>query len=155
MQRLPHTKSCFVCGEANPIGLRLIMETDGQRVHAHFSPGPEHVGFKQTVHGGIISTLLDELMVWACAVQTKQFAYCAELNVRFLQPAIPGQPTLATAELVSNRRGKLFEAQAQLCNSSGTVLATATGKYLPLKGPLLAGMLDDFVGDASAFLTSQ
>ena len=152
MQPLPHTKSCFVCGEANPAGLRLIMETDGQKVQARFVPRSEHVGFKQTVHGGIIATLLDELMVWACAVGTKQFAYCAELNVRYVRTVGPGQTTLATAELVADRRGKIFEAQAQLCDLEGVVLATATGKYLPIKPALVAGMVDDFIGDPRAFL---
>ena len=152
MQPLPHTKSCFVCGEANPAGLRLIMETDGQKVQARFVPRSEHVGFKQTVHGGIIATLLDELMVWACAVGTKQFAYCAELNVRYVRTVGPGQTTLATAELVADRRGKIFEAQAQLCDLEGVVLATATGKYLPIKPALVEGMVDDFIGDPRAFL---
>src|SRR5215475_13925053 len=86
MQALPHTRSCFVCGEANPLGLKMRFETDGKIVHAKFSPRPEHIGFKGVVHGGLIATVLDEIMVWACAVQTKRFAFCAEMNVRFLNP---------------------------------------------------------------------
>src|SRR6185436_143631 len=89
MQVLPHTHSCFVCGESNPIGLKLRFETDGKCVRTRFVPKPEHVGFQQVVHGGILSTLLDEIMVWACAVQTKRFGFCAELSVRFLKPAEP------------------------------------------------------------------
>jgi len=96
---------------------------------------PEHIGFKQTVHGGIIATVLDEIMVWACAVQTRRFAYCAELNVRFASPLRPGEEVLATAELVSNRRDRIFEARGELRDASDRVLASATGKYLPLKRP--------------------
>ena len=84
MKLLPHTRSCFVCGEANPAGLKLRFETDGRVVQTRFVPRAEHVGFRQTVHGGLIATLLDEIMVWACAVQTKRFAFCAELSVRFI-----------------------------------------------------------------------
>jgi acyl-coenzyme A thioesterase PaaI-like protein len=72
MRKLPHTHSCFVCGESNPAGLNLRFETDGRVVRARFTPRVEHVGFKQVVHGGIIATVLDEIMVWACAVPTKQ-----------------------------------------------------------------------------------
>src|SRR5437762_54292 len=78
MQTLPTTKGCFVCGQQNPLGLKLRLETDGTSVQAQFTPEVVHVGFKGIVHGGIISTLLDELMVWACAVQTRRFAFCAE-----------------------------------------------------------------------------
>lgn len=147
MKTLPHTHSCFVCGESNPIGLKLRFQTDGRIVQTHFIPRPEHIGFRQTVHGGLVATLLDEMMVWACAVQTKQFAFCAELNVRFQNPLRPGETVVATAELVQNRRGRIFEAKGGLRNGTGDVLATATGKYLPIKEDLAAEMAQDFVGD--------
>jgi acyl-coenzyme A thioesterase PaaI-like protein len=147
MKVLPHTHSCFVCGESNPIGLKLRFETDGRIVQTHFVPRPEHIGFKQTVHGGLIATVLDEIMVWACAVQTKRFAFCAELNLRFINPLRPNHPVLASAELVANRRGKIFEARAELRDRSGLVIATGTGKYLPLKEAAAAEMASDFVGN--------
>jgi uncharacterized protein (TIGR00369 family) len=147
MKALPHTHSCFVCGEDNPIGLRLRFETDGRLVQTRFVPRPEHIGFKQTIHGGLIATLLDEIMVWACAVQTKRFAFCAELTIRFLKPARPNEELTATAELTANRRDRIFEAKAQLCNAQGLLLATSTGKYLPLKDELAADMASDFVQD--------
>jgi len=152
MRSLPHTHSCFVCGESNPLGLNIRFETDGKIVQTRFRPRPEHIGFKQTVHGGITATILDEIMVWACAVQTRRFAYCAELNIRYQAPARPDEELIAVAELVSNRRDKIFEAKAELRTLSGEVLATATGKYLPIKETTAVGMLDDFVGDPSAIL---
>src|SRR5580765_5067305 len=102
MNTLPHTHSCFVCGESNPVGLKLRFETDGRLVQTRFTPLPQHVGFKQTIHGGLIATLLDEIMVWACAVQTRRFAFCAELNVRFLNPVRPNEELTAIGELASN-----------------------------------------------------
>jgi uncharacterized protein (TIGR00369 family) len=152
MRSLPHTHSCFVCGESNPLGLNIRFETDGKIVQTRFRPRPEHIGFKQTVHGGIIATILDEIMVWACAVQTRRFAYCAELNIRYQAPARPDEELIAVAELVSNRRDKIFEAKAELRTLSGEVLATATGKYLPIKETTAVGMLDDFVGDPGDIL---
>jgi uncharacterized protein (TIGR00369 family) len=147
MRALPHTHSCFVCGQSNPAGLKLRFETDGRVVHARFMPRAEHVGFKQVIHGGIISSVLDEIMVWACAVGTRRFAFCAELNVRFVKSARPGEETLASAELVENRRNKIFKAKAQLRNAAGELLASATGKYLPLKEVEETRMAADFVGD--------
>ena len=149
MQMLPHTRSCFVCGEANAAGLKLRFETDGQIVQTRFRPRPEHVGFKQTVHGGIIATLLDEIMVWACAVRTRRFAFCAELNVRFLGPLRPDAEVVAIGELAANRKNRIFEAKAVLRDQSGQTLAEATGKYLPIQAGDLSEMVTDFVGDPS------
>src|SRR5258708_4004934 len=147
MKALPHTRSCFVCGESNPIGLKLRFETDGRVVQTRFVPLPEHIGFKQTVHGGLLATVLDEIMVWACAVQAKRFAFCAELNVRFLNPVVPGAEVTATAELAANRKNRIFEAKANLSDQTGLVLATATGKYIPVKEMDAREMATDFVED--------
>ena len=152
MRELPHTRSCFVCGESNPSGLRLRFETDGGVVQTRFCPRPDHSGFQNVMHGGLIATVLDEVMVWACAVGTGKFAFCAEFTVRFLKPVRPEEPLVATGELTTNRKQKIFEAQATLRNAAGEILATATGKYLPLKGPDSAKMLADVVGDASWLL---
>jgi len=147
MIELPHTRSCFVCGEANPSGLNLRFETDGRLVRARFVPRPEHVGFRDTLHGGLIATVLDEIMVWACAVPTRQFSFCAELTVRYVNPVRPGEPVIALAELLANRRDRIFEASGELRTESGLLLASAKGKYLPMKNPNAAEMATDFVGD--------
>jgi len=148
MVKLPHTKSCFVCGVNNPLGLRLDFETDGEMVRARYAPRPEHSGFKEAVHGGLISTVLDEAMVWAIGVRTKRFTYCAELRVRFLELVQPKGEFTVVAELVANRSNKLFEAKAELQNRRGEVHAKATGKYLPIKGEALAVLIKDFAESA-------
>jgi acyl-coenzyme A thioesterase PaaI-like protein len=90
-------------------------------------------------------------MVWACAVATRQFGFCAEMTVRFQRPLQPGAKAVATAELVANRRDRIFEAKAELRDSAGALLASATGKYLPIKAADLAELAADMVGDAGMF----
>lgn len=149
MKELPHTHSCFVCGESNPLGLKLRFHTDGRVVTARFKPCPEHIGFKGVIHGGITATVLDEIMVWACVVATKKFAYCAELNVRYLKPLAPDQEVMVTSELVADRKGRIFEAKATVLDAAGEPLVSATGKYMPIREVDAALMMADFVGDAS------
>ena len=132
----------------------MRFETDGQIVQTRFVPKAEHVGFRQIVHGGLLATLLDEIMVWACAVKTNRFAFCAELNVRFMHPVHPGEEVVATAELASNRRDKVFEVKGELRNASGLALVRSTGKYLPIGEAEAREMATDFVGDARRFSIS-
>jgi uncharacterized protein (TIGR00369 family) len=152
MKLLPHTRSCFVCGESNPFGLKLRFETDGRLVQTRFVPQAEHIGFKGVVHGGIMATVLDEIMVWACAVPTRKFAYCAELTVRYLQPVVPGAEIIVTGELVANRKDRIYEAKAAAFTTAKVALAEATGKYLPIKAIDLSEMARDFVGDTGWLL---
>ena len=149
MKELPHTHTCFVCGESNPHGLNLRFWEDGDVVRARFTPGAEHAGFKGVTHGGLLATVLDEIMVWACAVRTKRFAYCAEMTVRFLRPVAPGAELTAIGRLVEDRRGRVFQAAGKLVDSSGTVVASSTGKYLPIKDEQTGVMAEDLVGDTS------
>lgn len=148
MRELPHTHSCFVCGESNAIGFRLRFETDGRVVQTRFRPRREHIGFQNVMHGGLIATILDEVMVWACAVATRKFAYCAELSVRFLSPVRPGEELVALGELATNRKGRIFEAKGTLRDASGKSLAEAKGRYVPVKSEDVAAMATDFIGDA-------
>jgi uncharacterized protein (TIGR00369 family) len=147
MRELPHTHSCFVCGESNAVGLKLRFTTDGRVVQTGFRLRAEHIGFRGVVHGGILTTVLDEIMVWACAVPTGQFAFCAELTVRFLNPVRPDEEIIATGELLANRKNRIFEAKGVLASSSGQSFAEATGKYLPIRKTDLAGMMTDLIGD--------
>lgn len=149
MRELPHTHSCFVCGESNAVGLKLRFTSDGKIVQTRFRLGTTHIGFRGIVHGGILTTVLDEIMVWACAVPTRQFAFCAELTVRFLSPARPGDEIIATGEMLANRRNRIFEAKAALADPSGRKFVEATGKYLPIPKNELTGMMADLIGDTN------
>jgi len=149
MRELPHTHHCFVCGESNAIGLKLRFTTDGRIVQTRFRLRNAHIGFRGIVHGGLLTTVLDEIMVWACAVPTGQFAFCAELTTRFLNPVRPDDEIIATGELLANRKNRIFEAKAALTNASGQPCAEATGKYLPIPKSDLTGMLTDLIGDTS------
>jgi uncharacterized protein (TIGR00369 family) len=155
MRELPHTKSCFVCGEENPVGLRQRFETDGRVVRTHFTPRTEHAGFKGVIHGGILATLLDEIMVWACAVQTGKFGFCAEMTVRFQRPALPDSELVVEAELVENRRDRVFEAKADIRNEAGELLASATGKYMPIQDADFQALQEDLIGDANWLRTQM
>jgi acyl-coenzyme A thioesterase PaaI-like protein len=152
MNPLPRTRGCFVCGVANPQGLALEFRTAGDAVETDVVFRPEHVGFRDTIHGGLLATVLDEAMVWACGIRVGVFAYCAELTTRFLQPARPGVPLRVIATLTANKRGRLFEVSGEVRGLDGTVYATASGKYLPIPPPVLEPMLTDFVGDIGAIL---
>ena len=152
MQRLPNTRSCFGCGLENPLGLQLGFHGDATAAETRFSVRPEFVGFRDTVHGGVIATALDEVMVWAIGVAAGKFVYCAELTVRYLRPTRPQTELIARGEVVENRRGKLFTARAELRDITGQLLAEATGKYLPVPDSVSAEVVAEFVGGAPDFL---
>ena len=147
MKDLPHTHGCFVCGDSNTLGLNLRFHDDGTEVYSTFTPSVEHIGFRNVVHGGLLSTVLDEIMVWACVARTRRFAFCAEMTVRFLRPVAPGTELSVVGRLTEDRRGRIFLASGELADAEGVVCASATGKYMPIPEEDAQAMSEDLVGE--------
>jgi acyl-coenzyme A thioesterase PaaI-like protein len=145
---LPYTRGCFVCGAHNPHGLHLRFRRVGEEVHADFVPETHHAGFRGIVHGGILSTVLDEAMFWAAASTKKSFCLAAELNVRFITKVSVGQPMLAVARLKTDR-GRLWESEAELRDAHGNVCVRATCKQIPMDPAAIQDAALDFLPDPS------
>lgn len=151
---LPTYDGCYVCGQAHPRGLRIrfFVGKFGQ-VHARFRPDHTQTGYKDTVHGGVISTLLDELLGWPIALQTGRLAVTGELTVRFLKPMSAGRSYLTTARPGIDR-GKYWEGKGNICDEQGVVYAKARGKYFLLSGEQTAAVAQDLtyqLGDSPVF----
>jgi acyl-coenzyme A thioesterase PaaI-like protein len=124
---------CFACGQANPKGLHLTFRFEGEEYVCDFTAAREYQGWTDIVHGGIVSTVMDEVMtrlLWERGIG----AMTAELTVRLKHPTPVGRPLTARARLVSQRR-RLYETAAELSLEDGTVTATATGKFLQVETP--------------------
>jgi len=120
---------CFGCGHDNPIGLKLSFFEDGERVWAPWTPCRDHQGYEGIVHGGLITTVVDEVMGWAIYIR-KLWAVTGAVNVRFRQPVGVGVPTrgVAWVERVSGRK---VDVRAQLIqDETGAVLADATAIFI-------------------------
>lgn len=143
---LPYTKNCFVCGAHNAHGLHLRFRREGDEVRADFTPAAHHAGFREIVHGGIISTALDEAMFWAAATKTKRFCLAAELNIRFLRKVSVGESYLIVAKLDADR-GRVWESSAELRDAAGKVCARATCKQMPMDAAAMRHAAVDFLPD--------
>jgi acyl-coenzyme A thioesterase PaaI-like protein len=141
---LPWSKSCFVCGESNPQGLRAKLYRVGDMVEMSFVPRPEFVGWSDVVHGGLISTVLDEVMTWAAIVFGRQGFFAAEFSVRLKAPLPPETMCVARARILGARR-RILEAESRLEGADGALFATATGRYLPVPAGQMARFRHDFV----------
>lgn len=121
---------CFACGEKNPHGLKMKFQVDREKqaIHTVFTVEPTYQGWDGVVHGGIISTLLDEAMA-NLVYHLGYNAIVASLEVRFKQPTPILQPLLIQGEIIEVHK-KLVKAKASLKKEDGTLLATATSSFV-------------------------
>jgi len=115
---------CFACGVKNPIGLKLTFAEEGDKYVARFTAGPEHQSYDGIVHGGIVGTLLDEIMA-RYPYRKGLNSVTARLEIRYRQPTPVGQELTVTGWVV-RERGRIYEMAGEVALADGTV--TAEGK---------------------------
>jgi uncharacterized protein (TIGR00369 family) len=121
----PH---CVVCGHQNPQGLQLTFRVDGNCVTAEWVPGKNWESFQGVIHGGVISTVLDEAMSKAVIAQGLE-AFTVDLRVRFKQKLRTGETVWARGWVVQQQKRRIT-AEASICNSAGDEHAHAWGIFL-------------------------
>lgn len=126
---------CFACGIHNPIGLHLTFAFEGEEYVTRFLADARFQGYHGIVHGGIVATLLDEVMarlVWEQAGPSAT----ARLDVRYRRPAPIGTPIVARGRITAVRRaGQVYETAATAALEDGAVLAEATGLVVRIERP--------------------
>jgi uncharacterized protein (TIGR00369 family) len=119
---------CFVCGEKNHYGLHLKFSIHEGKVVSEFIPQKVHQGYKDIVHGGIISTIIDEAMVKAAIMQGIS-AVTAEITVRFKKTLRVGEKVFIEATII-NMNKKIIETSAQVKKADDTIIAEGHAKLL-------------------------
>lgn len=125
---------CFACGKNNEISLGLefdFVEDNNEVVKAQFIPESVHQGYKGIMHGGLISTLLDEAMVKVAHMNGIE-AVTAEINVRYKKPVKIGTDLEIKGILITNR-GKLILTESELKDQSGQIYARAEAKLMKIE----------------------
>src|SRR5580693_6301180 len=105
---------CLCCGEKNPMGFKMKFRYEGDKLLSETVIPKEYQGFADVVHGGILGTLLDELMVNLYWLKGEK-AVTAEYQVRLKAPCPVSQKVLLSAWHAGSKRRLLFtEAEARL-----------------------------------------
>lgn len=112
---------CFACSQENPIGLKLKPVHDGEKVTAEFTGGEFHQGWNDTIHGGILYTLLDEATAYAMLCSGIEFGVTAKSEIRFKQVVPINEPIKASAWVTKLTR-RLVETKGALTLKDGTVV---------------------------------
>ena len=121
--------NCFACGTLNAGGLGLVLHVERGRSWTELTLDPVFQGWDGIAHGGILCTILDEVMAWA-VVGEDNWGVTARLSVDFRKP-VPLGTTLRADGWITRSRRRLVETQARLVDAStGVILATATGVYV-------------------------
>jgi acyl-coenzyme A thioesterase PaaI-like protein len=129
--RTPETirnNGCFGCGPTNVRGLHLNIQNDGDVTYIDFTPDESWQGFGGVVHGGLVATVLDEVMAWEL-YGYDDFTVTGRMEITYRKLVPVGQPLRATAKLVQDR-GRAKKVHGEIRDQADILLASADALFV-------------------------
>ena len=145
--------NCFACGDTNPIGMQLHIELGEGTARTTWTPSHDFVGWEDKVHGGLLATLLDEVMAWAPS-SYDSWAVTAEMKIRYRSPANPGE-TLSAEAWVDQRRRRIYHVRGEVRGADGRLVAEAEGRFLGASPSAKADLKARYAAPATSSASSN
>ena len=131
-KRLSDDQYCFACGTLNPIGLRMEVSFHDNKAYSRLSLKREFQGWSDIVHGGVMATILDEIMAHAVLHYVGQ-AVTTSLQVTYRAPLKVGEEFEAIG-YVAEQKSRAAVAKAEIRTpGSKKILARGESKFVLLK----------------------
>ena len=125
------------CGTDNPIGLNMQFYRMDDMVCSDITLKRNHEGWENMAHGGIISTLLDEVMSWTGMVFKRTFLVTRKMDIKYIKPVPLGAPLTVRGKILNERgtskidiRGEIVDAQSRLLVRSRAEFVMLADKQL-------------------------
>jgi uncharacterized protein (TIGR00369 family) len=137
--------ACFGCGVHNPHGLKMTFATDGERVFSEVTV-PGHLGgWNNLVHGGVLSTICDEIMGWTAMHRLGKMALTKTMTVDFRKAVFITDTLRAEGRVVEVVHSGEAVVEGSIQNGKGEICVTARGAFalLDAKTGIRMGILDD------------
>ena len=124
----PDANGCFVCGPDNPIGLKIPFRLEDGVCRAEFTPEPVHQGYDGVTHGGIVFSVLDDVMAnWLFLKGVR--AYSARSEIRYRDSLPVGTPLLLEGRL-KKKKGRFVVLEGRAIRAEdGRIVAEAESTF--------------------------
>ena len=120
---------CFACGTANPIGLNMKFYRYENFVCSEIILGKQYEGWENMAHGGIISTLLDEVMSWTIIYFKRDFFVTRKMEVKYIRPVSIEEPIVVRGR-IQEENERSIKARGELLDKEGKILARSVGEFV-------------------------
>ena len=123
---------CFACGTDNPIGLNLTFYRLGDAVCSDITLEKIHEGWENMAHGGIVSTLLDEVMSWAVMYSKKVFLVTRNMKIKYIRPVLIGTQLRVAGRLTDDSEPPKIRARAEIRDNKGRLFVRSSAEFVEL-----------------------
>jgi len=142
-EKLPYFPKCFVCGQDNPIGLKMVFEYDEKNdsIKSRVTFTDDHVGYEDIIHGGLAVTVMDETMAWMAIKKTGLMCLTEGLKVTFSK-ALRSNSEYSVEASVDSLDSDKIRVHSSIRDSEKNLCASAEGQFSIMKGRRSSMMKD-------------
>lgn len=120
---------CFACSASNPVGLHMTFWADGDDVVSHWQPDPNYQGWTDTLHGGIQSTLIDEVASWVVWYRLRTAGVTSRLTVSYRHPMMTNQGMITVRGRLREMKRNIAMVEVTLSDAQGQECTRAEVAY--------------------------
>ncbi|MCF8226151.1 MAG: PaaI family thioesterase [Bacteroidales bacterium] len=120
---------CFGCSAKNHHGLQMEFFEDGDDIVSKWEPKDFYQGYIDVLHGGIQSTLMDEIASWVVFVKMKTGGVTSRLTSRFRKPVSVNEGPLTIRARLREQKRQIAVIDVQLFNARGVVCSESVAEY--------------------------
>ena len=142
---------CFGCSQKNPHGLKMKFYTDETTLYSWLSVPPHLCGWEGIVHGGVLSTMLDEIMGWSAIYTLRKIVMTKSMTIDYLKPVYIEDKLRVEGkviERVSDREviieGRLYKEDNILCAQTRGTFAVFTANAIKRLKIMPQEVIDSF-----------
>lgn len=121
--------NCFGCCPDNPIGLKMRFYEEGDDVVCLWQPQELYQSWKNTLHGGVQSVLLDEICGWVVSHKLRASGVTAKMETRFRKPVVIEQAYIELRARLREQKRNIAIVDGEIRSAEGELLAECTCTY--------------------------
>ncbi len=121
--------NCFGCAPNNPFGLHMEFYEDGDDIVSIWHPDRNFQGWVDTMHGGVLSTLIDETCGWVVTRKMQTSGFTTNLNVRFRKAISTDEPQLTIRARIEKQVRNILFIHAEITDAQGNLCTEGDATY--------------------------
>lgn len=124
--------NCFGCSSNNHHGLQMTFYEDGKEIVSTWDPDDHFQGYINTVHGGIQSTLMDEIASWVVFIKVQTGGVTSKLTTKFRKPVLVTDGRITIRAKLVSQTSRLAEIEVKLYNGKNVLCSESIAEYFLL-----------------------
>ena len=121
--------NCFGCSPDNPIGIHMEFYENRDEIISFWHPQTQYQGWVDTMHGGILATIIDETAGWVVFRKLQTSGMTTKLEIRYKKPVMTTERQITVRGRIAEQRRNLVTIDVRIENSEGETCVEGRATY--------------------------